>query len=177
MKNKILSKKSKYEGRTFSVLNQIVDFKYFDTIEFEIIDRKEVAIIIPLKTEKNIITLNQYRAAINDYIIEFPAGKREPEEDIKDTAIRELKEETGFSASNIKLIGTFFTAPHFTNEKIYVFVASDLTLGNTNRSKKEIISVKEISLIKLINYQKNNLLIDAKTNVALTMLINFKNEK
>lgn len=177
MKNKILSKNPKYKGLTFTVYDQTVEFEEFETIEFEFIDRVDVAIIIPFKTDNFIIALNQYRAAINDYIIEFPAGKRKENESISDTAIRELKEETGYFTSNLKHIGTFYTAPHFTNEKIFVFIATELTSTQTNLAKKEIIETKEVSLLEMIEYQKKNLLLDSKTSKALTMLTNHRNAK
>lgn len=177
MRNKILSKTIKYKGLTLDVCNQEVKFKEYGNIEFEFIDRPEVAIIIPFLSQENILLVSQYRAAINDYILEFPAGKKKQEETIKETAIRELKEETGYLTDQIEQIGTFLVAPHFTNEKIYVFVAHNLKYMRTNREDKEIIKIKTLSLKELIKYQTDNLLLDAKTNLALTMLINLKNAK
>jgi ADP-ribose pyrophosphatase len=174
MKIDILSKIQKYKGGTFSIINQIVQFENIGIIEFEFIERDEVALIIPFKTKEKIIILKQYRASINNFIIEFPAGKKKKVETIYETAIRELKEETGYKATKIEQIGTFFMAPHFTNEKIYVFVATDLEFGFFNHGEKEIISPKEVSLRGLLYYQGKNLLLDAKTNMALTMLKNWK---
>jgi len=177
MKISILSKIQKYVGRTLSVVSQIVDFENIGIIEFEFIEREEVALIIPIITKGKTIILEQYRASINSFIIEFPAGKKKKEETILDTAIRELKEETGYKAKKIEQIGTFLIAPHFTNEKIYVFVATELEFENFNPEEKEIISSKEVSLRELIKCQKKNILLDAKTNVALTMLKNWRNEE
>ena len=61
------------------------------------------------------------------------------EETPKECAIRELKEETGYSAKNIKLIHKFFTSSGFSNQKIYIFLATGLTKGEHKFDEDEII--------------------------------------
>jgi len=63
-------------------------------------------------------------------------GKRKKRKLFLIRAIRELKEETGIKAKKIEQIGTFLIAPHFTNEKIYVFVATELEFENFNPEEK-----------------------------------------
>ncbi|MCG4723050.1 NUDIX hydrolase, partial [Alistipes putredinis] len=73
-----------------------------------------------------VLLVRQFRKAIEKVLWEIPAGKLEQGESPKDCAIRELKEETGYSANNMKLIHKFYTSSGFSNQKIYVYLDTDL---------------------------------------------------
>lgn len=178
MDAKIISAITKFIGKTFSVIHQKVLLNGERIINFEFIERKEIALIIPLKLGNELILLEQYRATLNSIVLEFPAGKKNDDETIEETARRELEEETGYFAQSLHFIDSFYTAPHFTNEKIYVYVAENLIEGKKQLQEKEIINSKIISFLDLEKLYEIGKINDAKSIIALQMFkTKYKNDK
>lgn len=144
-----------YEGKSLSVVNRHVEI---DSVvyEYECIQRKEVVIIIPILTKDNIVMIQQYRPSIEQTIYEFPGGKIEASENLLEAASRELKEETGYEAGQFIHVKSFFSAPHFTNERINILIATQLTKGNSNLQDGEFINTSSIKIQDLSTMIKNN---------------------
>ncbi len=108
--------------------------------------------------------LRQYRYAIDQYIFEAPAGTMEPGEDPLKTAGRELIEETGFAAKTIVPKGFIYTTPGYTDEKIFLFEARDLSPSEEyGKDEDEIIEVKDIATSDLNEMIISGTIVDAKT--------------
>jgi ADP-ribose pyrophosphatase len=108
--------------------------------------------------------LKQYRYAIDQYIYEAPAGTIEPGENPKETARRELIEETGFTAEIIVPKGFIYTTPGFTDEKIFLFEARDLSPSDKFvKDEDEVIEVITIPTADLRGMIRNGTIVDAKT--------------
>jgi ADP-ribose diphosphatase len=108
--------------------------------------------------------IRQYRYAIDDYIIEAPAGTMEKGEDPLAAAGRELIEETGFAAQIIEPRGFIITTPGYTDEKIYFYEAHGLTPSyEFDKDDDEVIEVVDIPLRDLNHMISDGTLIDAKT--------------
>ena len=108
--------------------------------------------------------LKQYRFAIDQYIVEAPAGTIEPGEDPKETARRELIEETGFAAGKIIPKGFIYTTPGFTDERIFLFEARDLSPSDEfGKDEDEVIEVINIPTSDLKGMIQNGTIVDAKT--------------
>jgi len=108
--------------------------------------------------------LKQYRFAIDQYIYEAPAGTMEPGEDPKETALRELIEETGFAAEKIVPKGFVYTTPGFTDEKIFLFEACNLSPSDEyGKDEDEVIEVLDIPTGNLKGMIRDGTIVDAKT--------------
>jgi ADP-ribose diphosphatase len=108
--------------------------------------------------------LKQYRFAIDQYIYEAPAGTIEPGEDPIKTAHRELIEETGFTAQTIVPKGFIYTTPGYTDEKIFLFEARDLSPSDEyGKDEDEVIEVVDIATGDLEGMIKDGRIVDAKT--------------
>ncbi|MCK9591199.1 MAG: NUDIX hydrolase [Methanoregula sp.] len=108
--------------------------------------------------------LKQYRYAIDQYIFEAPAGTMEPGEEPLVTARRELIEETGFTAQTIVSKGFIYTTPGYTDEKIFLFEARDLSPSQDYaKDDDEVIEVVDIAISDLNGMIRNGTIIDAKT--------------
>jgi ADP-ribose pyrophosphatase len=136
-------------------------------VDFQVAQRPQIVLVIPILDKDHTIILNQYRPSLNKFIIEFPAGKVEPNETIFEAAKRELQEETGYQSKEIKQAFEFWTAPHFTDEKITVFLAWNLLECNISPTKWELFYPKKISFHDL--FQREDIY-DAKTLVAISYL-------
>jgi ADP-ribose pyrophosphatase len=119
--------------------------------------------ILPLNGDRCKL-LRQYRYAIDQYIFEAPAGTMEPGEEPLVTARRELIEETGFTAQTIVPRGFIYTTPGFTDEKIFLFEARDLSPSKEyGKDEDEVIEVVDIATGDLIDMIQNGTIVDAKT--------------
>ncbi len=108
--------------------------------------------------------LKQYRFAIDQHIYEMPAGTMEPGEEPEETALRELIEETGFTAQTIVPRGFIYTTPGFTDEKIFLFEARNLSPSEEYRKDEdEVIEVVDIPVTDLPAMIRNGAIVDAKT--------------
>jgi ADP-ribose pyrophosphatase len=128
-----------------------------------IVHPSNVVAILPLNGDRCKL-LKQYRYAIDQYIFEAPAGTMEPGEEPLVTARRELIEETGFAAKTITEKGFIFTTPGYTDEKIYLFEARDLSPSHEfGKDEDEVIEVVDFAIRDLIGMIRNGTIVDAKT--------------
>lgn len=108
--------------------------------------------------------IRQYRYAIDDYILEAPAGALERGEDPLAAAGRELIEETGFTARTIEPRGYIITTPGYTDEKIYLYEAHGLTPSDEyGRDEDEVIDVVGVAVRDLPRMIQDGTITDAKT--------------
>ncbi len=111
--------------------------------------------------------IRQYRRAIDEYLLELPAGTREWDEDWLACAQRELREETGYRADKIILIGEFWPSPGLSNELMRLCLATGLHPDPLPGDVDEEIEVQPMPLDKLVDMAKNGQILDAKSIVGL----------
>ena len=104
----------------------------------EIVRHPGAAVILPLLDDGRVVFIRNYRAAVNETLIELPAGTLDRSEDPLSTAKRELAEETGYRAGNMKLLLTFCMSPGILDEKMHLFLATALTAGQWPWSRAKI---------------------------------------
>ncbi|MDZ7629945.1 MAG: NUDIX hydrolase [Gemmatimonadaceae bacterium] len=105
----------------------------------------------PAGADPQLLLIKQYRYAALEYLYEIPAGRLDPGEDPTACARRELQEETGCTAGTLEHMHTMFTTPGFTDEKIHLFLAYDLTRGEAHREADEFISVEVVPLTQALD--------------------------
>ena len=161
-----------YGGQSTKVVRQDVEFKGGDVLSFEIIVRPAVALIIPMLSPTEILMIEQYRAAVDEVVWEFPAGKKNENESILAAAARELEEETGYKAGQMVQIAKFYTTPHFSNEIVYVFVATELEYTSPDFQDHEFIKVLKKPPIEIKVLLANAKINDAKSLLAFSYYLN-----
>lgn len=127
--------------------------------------------IIPITQDNKIIMVKQFRKPLEKVVLEIPAGKieknenRQPEE----TAVRELEEETGYRAEELKFLNAMYLSPGFSNEKLYVYAATGLVKVENPRPQDddEVIELYELSLAEAQQAIADELICDAKTIFAV----------
>ena len=82
--------------------------------------------VIAVRNDSQLVLVRNRRIAVGRALLEFCAGKLERGEDPRAAAARELEEETGYSAGRIEALGEFFTSPGFADERMHVFLATEL---------------------------------------------------
>jgi ADP-ribose pyrophosphatase len=133
---------------------------------FEEVEHPGAALIVPFLKGK-IVLIKQYRAVIDKYIWELPAGKLDPGETPYSCAKREITEETGYKVKNLKKIGVIYTTPGFCDEVIHIYRADCVDKKDRNLDSDEIIDVELLSKAEIKKLFKTGKIDDAKTIAAL----------
>ncbi len=160
-------KKPIYKGKIIDLSVETVTLPNGATAELEVIIHPGAAAVVPMKDDRTVVLVRQYRHAVGSFIHEIPAGKLHPGEDPRDCAVREVEEETGYKVGRLEPILSFFTTPGFTNEIIHIFVGSDLSPGTQNLGADEVLEIVEIPLAQAIDRINDGVIQDAKTIIGL----------
>jgi ADP-ribose pyrophosphatase len=134
------------------------------------IDHPEATAIIPFVSDHEIVMVRQFRYALGKETLEIPAGKVDPGEDLEECARRELLEETGYEAEEIKFIYTYAPAIGYSNELIHLYSAHRLKKMHVKIDEREIDSLEMLSVERIKGLVKEGLILDGKTLIALYLL-------
>jgi len=152
-----------FRGRRLWIESRMIRLPNGIEREKVIVHPSNAVAILPITGERCKL-VKQYRYAIEQYIFEAPAGTMEPGEDPLQTAHRELIEETGFTAQKMLEKGFIYTTPGYTDEKIFLFEARDLSPSTEfGKDEDEVIEVVDVTISDLPEMICNGTIVDAKT--------------
>ncbi|MBO4284146.1 MAG: NUDIX hydrolase [Clostridia bacterium] len=138
----------------------------------ELIRHKGAVAIVPLFPDGTVAVEAQFRYAVGRIMIEIPAGKLDaPDEDRESAARRELREETGLIAGKMICLGDYFGSPAIVDERITLYLATELSEGESDLDDDEFLSVKRIPLDKLTDAILSGEITDGKTQAALSRVM------
>uniref|UniRef100_UPI00402810BF NUDIX domain-containing protein n=1 Tax=Candidatus Scatousia sp. TaxID=3085663 RepID=UPI00402810BF len=160
---KTLSSECVYDGKIMKVCRDAVEIATGKKSFREIVHHSGGVVIAALKNENTILAVKQFRYPLKQTIVELPAGKLEIGENPDLAAARELEEETGYKAKNWKSLGFIYTSPGYSDEKLYLYLATDLEFVGEHPDDGEILKVYEFPLDNFIEDVKNGKISDAKT--------------
>ena len=170
---KTLKSERLYSGNIINVNKDLVEFANGDTKVREVVEHADLAVIFPVLDNGEIVLEKHYRHPHDSLVIEAVAGKRDLDEDINITAYRELEEETGLKAAEIKMVGMLQANPPYIKQLMYFFVAKGLKEGTMRRDKNEYMDIFSVSLEDLLRMIKDGEIQDMKT-VAMATLYQLK---
>ena len=136
----------------------------------EIIEHNGGAVIAALTEDKKLVMVRQYRKPADKVMLEVPAGKIDPGEKPLDAAVRELKEETGYTAAKVEFLTQFYPSVGYSEEVLYLYLCTGLTPGETNFDENEAIDIEEVELDRLFKMAMSGEIDDAKTLIAILMV-------
>ena len=156
-----------YKGRIIYV--HVDDVRLADGTETkrEIVEHHGGVTVIPVDADGTVYCVRQFRYAYGRSLLETPAGKLEAGEDPLDCAIRELSEETGFTAEHIVCLGQLYPSPGYCSEVLHVYLATGLKPGDMHLDPGELLDVERHNLDELYDMVMRNEIHDAKTVVAV----------
>lgn len=123
--------------------------------------------ILPLFDDGRVCLIRNYRVAVDRTLIELPAGTLEPDEDPAATAARELEEETGYRARELRELCRFFMSPGILSERMYLFMATGLTAGPPRLEGGELIEPLIVRWAEALAMIEHGEIEDAKTLTGL----------
>ena len=133
--------------------------------------------IVVVTPENKVCLVKQYRRPFDEIIMEIPAGKLEWGEDHYACGVRELREETGYTAEQFVYLGEFYSTPGFCNEKIHIYLAMGLTAGEKDLDENEFIELYEYSFDELMDMVSENKIKDGKTVIGILRAYDYLNRK
>ena len=134
----------------------------------EVIRHIGAVCVIPVTEDHEVIMERQYRYPVDQVMWEIPAGKLDaPDEDRLEAAKRELSEETGYTAEEWTMIGEFYGAPAYSDERISMYLARKLHTGKRHLDEDEYLDVVKVQLKDLVREVMEGAITDAKTQVAV----------
>jgi ADP-ribose pyrophosphatase len=168
-----------HTGKIIKLDRDTVRYPDGSDAELEIVRHPGASAVVPFLTDPEgddpqILLLRQYRYAADGFIYEIPAGRLDPGEDPAACAARELKEETGCTAKSIVPLFTMLTTPGFTDELIHLFLATDITHGESNREADEFVDVVVLRLSEALELIQRGEIPDGKTALAILYAAGFK---
>jgi len=151
----------------FRVVRETIPAPSGKTKTREIVRHPGACVIVPLLDDGRVCLIRNWRVAVNQTLIELPAGTLEPPEPPQVTAERELIEETGYRAKKFEFLHAFFLSPGILDEKMHLYLATGLTAGETAREEGEEIENWLVPFDEAIAMIFRREIQDAKTIVGL----------
>ncbi|MDR3071409.1 MAG: NUDIX hydrolase [Endomicrobium sp.] len=172
MKEKLIRKTKMYHGSVVDLFCDEVELPNGAVATREYLDHPGAASVLPFVDDKNIVLIKQYRYPIDQITYEIPAGRIDKGEVPIECASRELVEETGYRAKELEMVLSFYPAPAFSTEIIYIFSAFGLEAGRQNQEDDEFLSSEIINFKDAVKMVKVGKIKDSKTIIALMYFAN-----
>lgn len=166
---KTLKSERIYEGKVINLRVDTVELPDRKYSKREIVEHDGAVGVLAVTKEGKLIFVKQYRKAVEQILLEIPAGRIETDEDPVDCAKRELKEETGYHADQLVKMIDFYTSPGFSNEVLHIFLADGVSEGTANPDEDEYIEVLYLTLQEAMDRIKAGEIKDSKTIIAILL--------
>ena len=158
-----------HDGRIVHLSVDTVRFPDGSTGELEMVRHPGAAAVLPVVEDPEgpdpeVLLLRQYRYASGGYLYEVPAGLPDgPDEGWEACARRELEEETGWRAGELREMTRIYTTPGFTNEVIHLFVAWELERGDRELDEDEFLEVNRVPFSTALEWVREGRIVDGKS--------------
>lgn len=160
---KTLRRVNSYHGIIVNVTMDMIELPNGQRSMREVVEHPGGVCVVALDEEDMVTVVRQFRFPMKKHLLELPAGKLEPGEEPFPAAVRELSEETGLSAATWTDLGFIYTSPGFSTEKLYLYLATDLTQGQAHPDPNEFLDVEKRPLQELADMVMSGEIADGKT--------------
>jgi ADP-ribose pyrophosphatase len=177
MPYQLIEKQVLYSGRKVRLELHHLDDEQGVRHKREIVAHPGAAVIVPMLDTATVLLISSRRYAVDQTLLELPAGTLDKGEDPINCAGRELLEETGYIAGRLQSLGYFFSSPGILTEKMHVYAAYDLTKSRQALEEGEEIELCPTPLADAVAMCGTGDIRDGKTIAALLMFERFYSGK
>lgn len=167
MVEKRISSETVFDGRLVSVRVDRVELPSGRIGTREVVEHPGAVAILPVMDDGRLVLVRQFRYAVGRELLEAPAGTREPGEDPRDTAIRELREEVGLEADSVEPLVRFLISPGWCNEELIAYRATGLRDVGAEPEMDEEIEIVRVSPDEVPGLIASGEIGDAKTITSI----------
>jgi ADP-ribose pyrophosphatase len=164
----ILDSQELFRGRVFDVTVDTIR-EGDKTYQREVVHHPGSAVILPIFADGTVTLVRQYRHPTVRYLLEAAAGTLKRGEAPEEGAARELEEELGLVAGRMEKLSEFFVSPGFCEEKMWVFLATDLDETQQQLDDDEVIELLRIPFTQALGMITTGEIEDAKTIIAIML--------
>ena len=175
----LIERRPVHRGRIVDLGVDTVRYPDGSTGELEMIRHSGAAAVLPVLSDPDgpdpqIVLIRQYRYAAGGWLYEVPAGRPDrPGEPWEECARRELREETGLEAGTLTPLTAIWTTPGFTDERIHLFMATELKAGQTEFDADEFVETVTVPLSEALRMVRDGEITDGKTMCTLLYAAGF----
>ena len=163
---KTISTEKIFSGRIIDVKVDTVILPNGKTTTRELVEHPGGVGMIAVDKDRKVFLVRQFRKPFNKTVVEIPAGKLEYGEDPFSAAKRELEEEVGYKANNIRPLGAYYSSPGFCDETIHLYLATDLIPVGQHLDEDEFLDILKKDLDELLCDIVSGKINDGKTTIA-----------
>lgn len=168
MHSEIATKKQRiYDGKVVKLDVDEVVLENGKSAVREVVRHLGGAAVLAVDDNQDLYFVRQFRYPYGEEMIEIPAGKLNEGEDPLECAKRELLEETGLVAEKWDFVGAFRPSPGYTDEKLYVYIARELSEHDQKLDDDEFLDVEKYNIVKAMKKIEKGEITDAKTVIAI----------
>ena len=169
LKEKTLSSRRIYDGRILNVRVDTVELPNGCVSTREIVEHRGAVAIVPILDTDRIVMVRQFRQPVGEVLLEIPAGTLAPGEDPDDCALRELAEETGYQAGDLRKLFSSYLAPGYSSEMLHTYLATGLSKTEANTDPDEFVEIVVVRLDDAVGMIGSGEIRDAKTICGVLM--------
>lgn len=166
---KTISSKMIYEGKIINLRLDDVELQNGTQSKREVVEHPGAVAILAVTDGGEAYFVRQYRKPVEKELLEIPAGKLDAGEGPDACAVRELGEETGMAAAEMRRIAFFYSSPGFASEKLYIYLATGLRPVDVEKPEDEFLEAFRLPLREAVEMARKGEIEDGKTLIALLL--------
>ncbi len=170
LEERTISTERIFEGKMIRLRVDTVALPNGETATREVIEHPGAVAVIALTRQGDLLMVRQYRHATGETLLEIPAGKRDQGENPLACAQRELEEETGYRAQQWETLFSYFSTPGFSDELLYLMMATGLEQGEAHTDDEEFIEVVTVPVAEALQMVYRGEIRDAKSIIGILVL-------
>jgi ADP-ribose pyrophosphatase len=172
---RMLSSRRVYEGRILNLRVDEVELTNGRRAIREVVEHRNAVGVLAVTERNSVLLVRQFRYAVGEETLEICAGLVEEGEDLREAAVREMREELGRSPGVLREIGRIYASPGFCTEYLALFLASDLSASRLPQDDDEDVQTVEVPCGEIPALLTSGAVKDAKTFAALSWFMAWEN--
>lgn len=167
--SKVIERRTIFDGEIITVERDVILDVRGEQAVREVVRHPGGAGGLPLFDDGTVALVRQYRHPAGRDLLEIPAGRIEPGESPESCAAREIEQEIGFRPARIDKLVEFYSTPGFCEEKLHVYLATDLEPVGQQLDHDEHLEIVRLSFADALAMAENGEIEDSKTLIALLL--------